>query len=232
MSNNNQNMSFWDRLIKSMTNAHELGKEEDVMLDHDYDGIKELDNVLPPWWVWGFYITIAISIFYYIAIHMLGWYGQEDEYQAELKAFDAKVAKYKADHPEEFNTDNLVAYTDATKLGKGKELFTANGCVACHKPDLGGSIGPNLTDEYYILGGDMKSIFHTITEGGRKGQAMASYASLPKEDRVLLASYILSVAGTNVEGGLKPQGDKWANGIKVVAEAIEETPKTEGEVKE
>jgi len=207
MSNNN-NLSFWDRFIQSMTKANEIGREEDVMLDHDYDGIKELDNVLPPWWVYGFYITIFISIFYYIAIHLLGWYGQQDEYNAELKAHEEKVAQYKIDHPEEFNTDNIVAFTDATNLGKGKELFTSNGCVGCHKADLGGSIGPNLTDDAWILGGSVKEIFNTITEGGTKGSAMTSYASLPKIDRQQLASYILSMKGTNPEGGKAPEGDK------------------------
>ena len=219
---NNENMSFWDRFIKSITKANELGKEEDVMLDHDYDGIKELDNVLPPWWVWGFYITIAITIFYYIAIHVFGQYGQEDEYQAELKAFEAKVAKYKADHPEEFSTDNIVAYTDAANIDKGKAAFTANGCVACHKADLGGSIGPNLTDDNWILGGDVISIFNTITEGGRKGQAMASYAYIAKDERQQLASYILSMQGTNPEGAKAAEGDLWKDGAKVVEETTEE----------
>jgi cytochrome c oxidase cbb3-type subunit 3 len=212
MSNNN--MSLWDRFIKSMTKANELGKEEDVMLDHDYDGIKELDNVLPPWWVYGFYITIAISIFYYVAIYVFDMYGQQDEYNAELKAFQAKVAKYKADHPEEFSTDNLIAFTDAENIGKGKSLFTAKGCVGCHRPDLGGSVGPNLTDEFWILGGDIKSVFNTITEGGRKGSAMTSYASLPREERQQLASYILSMQGTNPEGPKKPEGNKWVDGAK------------------
>lgn len=229
---NNKNMSFWERFIKSVTKANELGHEEDVMLDHDYDGIKELDNILPPWWVWGFYITIAISIFYYIAIHILGWYGQEDEYQAELKAFEAKVAQYKADHPDEFNTDNIVAYTDAENLAKGKAAFTANGCVACHRPDLGGSIGPNLTDNQWILGGDVKTIFKTITEGGRKGQAMASYAYIAKEERQQLASYILSMQGSNPESPKAAEGDLWKDGVKVVEKAVEEVKEAVEEVKE
>ena len=68
MSKKSENISAWKRFLKSMTKAHELGTEEDIMLDHDYDGIKELDNVLPPWWLAGFYITIAARIFYYVMI--------------------------------------------------------------------------------------------------------------------------------------------------------------------
>ncbi len=205
MSNNN--LSFWQRFIKSVTKAHELGKEEDILLDHNYDGIRELDNVLPPWWVWGFYITIAVSIFYYIAIYAFGMYGQEDEYQAELKAYEQKVAQYKKDHPEEFSTKGITAFTDAENLAKGKELFTAKGCVGCHREDLGGQVGPNLTDEYWLHGGTVVDIFNTITNGV-KGTAMASYANLPKVERQQLASYILSKQGSNPENPKAPEGEK------------------------
>ena len=70
----NKELSFWQRLVKKLTKANELGQEEEVMTDHDYDGIRELDNVLPPWWLAGFYITIAASIFYYVMIFGFGKY--------------------------------------------------------------------------------------------------------------------------------------------------------------
>ncbi len=220
---NNENISFWQRFLKSMTKANELGREEDVMTDHDYDGIRELDNVLPPWWLWGFYITIAISIFYYVAIHILGWYGQEDEYQAELKAHEAKVAKYKADHPELFKTENLVAYTDAANIEKGKELFATKTCTACHLADAGGSIGPNMTDEYWILGGGFQNIFNTITKGGRPGKGMVAWEStITQEERRQLASYILTLQGTKPANPKAPEGDLW-EGVKKTVKAIEGT---------
>ena len=224
---NNENMSFWQKFIKSVTKANELGKEEDVMLDHDYDGIKELDNVLPPWWVWGFYITIAISIFYYIAIYILGWYGQEDEYRAELKAHEEKVAAYKEAHPELFKTENLTAYTDAESLAKGKELFATKTCTACHLNDGGGSIGPNLTDDYWILGGGFQNVFNTITKGGRPGKGMVAWeATISQEDRRLLASYVLSLRGTKPAVPKAKEGDLW-DGDKKVDQNATEAPTSE-----
>ncbi len=230
---NNENISFWQRFLKSMTKANELGREEDVMLDHDYDGIKELDNVLPPWWIWGFYITIAISIFYYVAIHILGWYGQEDEYQAELKAHEAKVAKYKADHPELFKTENLIAYADAANIEKGKELFTTKTCTACHLTDGGGSIGPNMTDDYWILGGGFQNVFNTITKGGRPGKGMVAWEStITQKERRQLASYILTLRGTTPASPKAPEGDLWEGVKEPVGSAVESVEEVANDLKD
>ncbi len=229
----NENMSFWQRFMKAATKANELGREEDVMLDHDYDGIKELDNELPPWWLWGFYITIAISILYYILIHIFGWYGQEEEYQAELVAHTAKVAKYKAEHPELFKTENLVAFTDAANLTKGKELFATKTCTACHLVDGGGSIGPNMTDDYWILGGGFQNIFSTIAKGGRPGKGMVAWEStISLEERQQLASYILTLRGTTPANPKAPEGDLWTGDKKESDEEAVEESKTEETPKE
>ena len=209
MSNNIENLSGWQKFIKKMTKAHELGKEEDIMMDHDYDGIHELDNVLPPWWLYGFYITIVISIFYYIMIFM-GNYNQEQEYADDVaqgkKDVAAWMAKDKKDHPEKYT--EAVAFKDAENLAKGKELFTSKTCFACHGADLGGGIGPNLTDNKWIFGGDFKSIFNTITKGGRPGKGMVAWEStISKIERQQLASYIMSMQGTTPAKPKAPEGD-------------------------
>lgn len=224
-------MSSWQKFMKSMTKANDLEREEEVMLDHDYDGIKELDNVLPPWWLYGFFITIGISVFYYVAIYILGWYGQADEYKAEVAQFE----EYKAQHPELFSTANLTALTDAESLAKGKVLFTEKTCVACHLPDGGGLIGPNLTDKNWILGGDFQSVFNTISKGGRPGKGMVAWEStISKDDRQLLASYVLSLQGTTPANPKAPEGDLWENGVKVEAttatDSIPATAETPAEV--
>jgi len=221
MNKNSENISGWKRFMKSMTKANELGTEEDIMLDHDYDGIKELDNVLPPWWLWGFYITIAISVFYYTQVfYNSEKYSQAEEYAAEVAQGKEEVEAYKAANPELFNTDNIVAFTDEENLAKGKELFTTKTCFACHLNDLGGSIGPNLTDNSWILGGDVKSLFNTITNGGRPGKGMIAWEStITREERIQLASYIISMQGT------MPANPKAAEGdiiFPVEAEAVEE----------
>lgn len=208
MNKKSQNISFWKRFMKSMTKANELGKEEDVMLDHDYDGIKELDNVLPPWWLAGFYITIAASIFYYVMIFGFGKYNQVDEFNEEMAKAKAEVEAYKAANPDLFSTENIVAFSDEENLAIGKELFTSKTCTVCHLDDLGGSIGPNLTDDKWIMGGDIQSLFNTISKGGRPGKGMIAWEStLSREEIIQLASYIISMQGTTPANPKPAEGD-------------------------
>jgi cytochrome c oxidase cbb3-type subunit III len=211
MNKKSENISGWKRFIKSITKAHDLGTEEDILLDHDYDGIKELDNVLPPWWLIGFYITIAISIFYYTQVfYNSEKYNQAKEYEAEIAKGKEDVEAYKAANPELFDTANIVAFTDEENLAKGKELFATKTCTACHLTDLGGSIGPNLTDENWILGGGVKEIFNVITKGGRPGKGMIAWENtITREERIQLASYILSMQGTQPANPKAPEGDVW-----------------------
>jgi len=210
MSNNLENLSAWQRFIKKMTKANELGKEEDIMTDHDYDGIKELDNVLPPWWLYGFYITIVISIFYYVMIFAFDAYNQEQEYLDDVAQAKKEVAAWtaqdKIDHPEKYT--EAKASTDPQDIAKGKELFASKTCTACHLTDLGGSIGPNLTDENWVLGGGFENIFNTITKGGRPGKGMVAWeSSISKDERQQLSSYIISMQGTTPANPKAPEGD-------------------------
>ena len=208
MSDNKQ-ISGWKRFLKSMTKANELGKEDEVMTDHEYDGIRELDNVLPPWWKYGFYITILIGIFYYVQVFTNSEkYSQEMEYANEVEQSKKEIEEYIKANPDLFNTENLEVFTDAENLAKGKELFTTKTCTACHLEDLGGSIGPNLTDENWVLGGDMSNIFNTITKGGRPGKGMISWEStLSLLERQQLSSYIISMQGTAPANPKAPEGD-------------------------
>ena len=207
----NTELSFWKRIVKSLTKANELGQEEDVMTDHDYDGIRELDNVLPPWWLYGFYITIAIGIFYYIQVFTNSEeYSQAEEYATAVAEGKAEVEQYKKDNPDKFNDANLVALTDPADIAKGKELFASKTCTACHLVDGGGSIGPNLTDENWILGGGFKNIFNTITKGGRPGKGMIAWeGTVNQKERQQLTSYILTLKGTTPPNPKAPEGDVW-----------------------
>ena len=209
MNKKSENISGWKRFMKSMTKAHELGTEEDILLEHDYDGIKELDNVLPPWWLYGFYITIAISIYYIFQVfYNPEEFSQAKEYEIEVAEAKAEFEAYKAANPDEFDNSNLIAFTDAENIAKGKELFTSKTCFACHLNDLGGSIGPNLTDNKWILGGDVKSLFNTISKGGRPGKGMIAWEStISREERIQLASYIISMQGTQPATPKAPEGD-------------------------
>jgi len=208
MNKNSEKISLWKKIMKWLTRAHDLGEEEDIMLDHDYDGIKELDNVLPPWWLIGFYITIAISIFYYVMILGFDKYNQYDEFSSAIATAKEEVEAYKAANPELFSTENIVVFTDADNLEIGKSLFSSKTCVVCHLIDLGGSIGPNLTDNKWIFGGDVKTIFNTISKGGRSGKGMIAWEStISRLEMQQLASYIISMQGTQPANPKASEGD-------------------------
>ncbi|MDH5414869.1 MAG: cytochrome c, partial [Flavobacteriaceae bacterium] len=140
----------------------------------------------------------------------LGKYKQADEYNAEVARDKAAIEQYRKDNPELFDDANLVALTDAASIEKGKELFTTKTCTACHLADGGGSIGPNLTDEYWILGGGFKNIMNTLAKGGRPGKGMIAWEStLSQLERQQLASYILSIEGTTPATPKAPEGEIW-----------------------
>lgn len=209
---------FYQGIMKKLTRSKEIHEEHDVLLDHDYDGIKELDNVLPPWWVKLFYITILFAFVYLVRFHIVNDYTQEEEFETEMEIARAEIEKYKLTAPDLMDKDKVTLLTDATALAEGKAIYDAK-CVACHKPDGGGSIGPNLTDAHWVLGGGIKNVFNTIMEGGREGKGMISWkAEIKPSDIQKVASYILSLQGTNPKDAKAPEGDIWID---------ENAPKTE-----
>ncbi len=192
--------------MQSMTKAHDLGKEDEILLaDHDYDGIKELDNVLPPWWKYGFYITILVGVFYYIQVFTNAeQYSQEQEYLAEVEKAQQELDAYKAANPDAFKVTLL---TDDASLAAGKTVFEKN-CVACHMADGGGGIGPNLTDDKWILGGGIDNVVNTLNNGGRPGKGMISWKNvLSNEETQQVASYVISLNGTTPANPKAPEGD-------------------------
>lgn len=215
---------FYQGIVQKLTRSKEMEEEHDVLLDHDYDGIKELDNVLPPWWVGLFYITIIFAIVYTIRFHIMGDYTQAEEFETEMAMARADVEKYKLTAPDLLDKDKVTLLTDAGALAEGKKLFETN-CVACHKPDGGGSIGPNLTDEYWILGGGIKNVFNTLMEGGREGKGMVSWKTTIKpSDLQKVASYVLSLQGTKPVDGKPAEGDIWVDENAPKVEGAIETP--------
>ncbi|NQW36042.1 MAG: c-type cytochrome [Flavobacteriales bacterium] len=203
----NKEQSFIKRLMKSLTKANELGQEDKVMTDHDYDGIRELNNVLPPWWLYGFYITIIIGIFYYVQVFTNSEeYSQDKEFVNDVEQANKDIEAYKTAHPELFKTD-VVLFTDAENLAAGKTIFEAT-CLACHMADGGGGIGPNLTDDHWILGGGIEKIYHTISEGGRPGKGMIPWKGSFKPMQIQqVASYVISLQGTTPANPKASEGD-------------------------
>lgn len=199
----------WAGFIQSITKSKSVEQEEDVLLEHDYDGIQELDNELPPWWVALFYITIAFSVIYLIRYYAMDGPTQAQEYEMEMTQAKAEVEEYLKNTPDLINFDNVELLTDASSLDKGREVFVKH-CVACHTDDAGGMIGPNLTDEYWILGGGIKNVYKTISNGGRPDKGMISWKSTIRPTKIQqVASYILSLQGTSPKNPKAPEGEKW-----------------------
>ncbi|WP_339838689.1 cbb3-type cytochrome c oxidase N-terminal domain-containing protein [uncultured Flavobacterium sp.] len=188
---------FYQGIVAKMTRSKSIDQEEDVMLEHDYDGIKELDNVLPPWWVYLFYSCIVFAVVYFIRFQIYGDYTQAEEFEAEMAQADIDIKEYLKTAPDMMDKESVTLLSDAGALSEGKAIFTTN-CVACHRADAGGAIGPNLTDEYWILGGGIKNVFNTLVEGGRSGKGMISWKDqLKPTEMQKVASYVLSLQGSN-----------------------------------
>lgn len=210
------NISFKDsewfkKLMKSLTKSEPLENESQLLLEHDYDGIKELDNNLPPWWVYLFYAGIIFGVVYMVRYEILGADNQETELKKELAQAKIEVAEYMKTAPDMMDEKTVTLLTEPADLASGKEIFTTN-CAACHRADAGGQIGPNLTDDNWVLGGGIKNLFHTINNGGRDGKGMIAWkGTLKPKEMQKVASYVLSLKGSNPKDPKAPEGEIWVD---------------------
>ncbi|WP_338357592.1 cbb3-type cytochrome c oxidase N-terminal domain-containing protein [Yeosuana marina] len=214
-------------IYKKLAGTKPIEAESELILDHNYDGIKELDNSLPPWWIYSFYASIVFAAVYLVNVHILGNNSQFDEYAEEYKQAEISIAEYKKNAKDLVDINTVTQLTDAADLSAGKAIFMQN-CVACHMADGGGGIGPNLTDKHWILGGGIKNVFHTITEGGRDGKGMIAWKQNFKPSEIAqVASYVLSLQGTTPANPKEPQGDIiWPDETEETP-AVDETKTTE-----
>ena len=209
----------WHQLDKQFfTKAVPLDKEADLLLDHDYDGIKELDNALPPWWKYGFYITIVVAVLYLLKFEV--WHtgmNPTEEYNTEMTTAKIETEAYLASAKENVD-ENSVTELDVAGIAAGKAIF-AKTCVPCHLAEGQGLVGPNLTDEYWIHGGGIKDIFKTIKYGYPDKGMQSWQTTYSPVQMQQLASYIRSLKGTNPPNPKAPQGDLY----KEVAAAEDST---------
>ncbi len=202
------NWAWAKKLISKWTEAKAVEQEDEIILDHNYDGIKELDNNLPPWWLYMFYATIIFAAVYLVRYHVLGADNQDMEYAKAVTEAKKELAAFKSTSPETvIDAETATVLTSEADLNRGKAVYNLN-CAACHVADGGGGIGPNLTDEYWVLGGGMKNIFNTIANGGRDGKGMVAWnKTLKPADIQKVASYIISMQGTTPAKPKAPEGE-------------------------
>ncbi len=197
-------LNWWERF----NSFRPIEEEKELELDHEYDGIRELDNRLPPWWLYGFYFTIlfaGVYLWYYHVSHRGPSSAQE--FEMAMKKGEEQKAEYlkKAGNLIDENTVKLL--TDAKDLDAGKTIFTTV-CKACHGEHGEGTvIAPNLTDDYWLHGGKVNDVFKTI-KYGVAGKGMQSWQESYSPLQIAqLASYIKSIHGTKPANAKAPEGE-------------------------
>ena len=184
-------------------------RDEDRLLDHEYDGIREYDNPLPRWWLWIFWVSIAWSVVYFANVipGVGSGAGRVRQYESEMAAARAKYGDPRAALATVDDATIVAATADPARVEAGRVTFMTN-CVACHRDDAGGNIGPNLTDEYWIHGGKPEQVLATI-RAGVLPKGMPAWGQQLGEQRVReVAAYVMTLHNTHVPGGKAPQGDK------------------------
>lgn len=182
--------------------------EKDLLLDHDYDGIQELDHPLPMWWLFTFYGAIVFAIGYYVFYTFMDGPTLKEEYKKEMAVHVKKQQAYR-EKISDFDDDKFSNYIRNEELvAYGQEIFEMN-CVSCHKAEGLGDIGPNLADNYWLYAeGTPDTVFEFILQGNPEGGMPSWVDKLEEDDLYALTSYIMSLQGTN-KSGKEPQGEQY-----------------------
>jgi len=189
-----------------ITKSTPIEKEQEILLDHNYDGIKELDNHIPPWFHALFWGAIIFAAIYLVKFHIIGAGNvMEQEYNEEIQAaLLQKQILLKTGAL--LNEETVTALTDASALQDGKDVFQKN-CVACHGQNGEGLVGPNLTDDYWIHGGGIKNIYLTIKNGVPSKGMISWQTQLTPNQMQAVGSYVISLHGTNPLNAKAPEGN-------------------------
>ncbi|MCB0733832.1 MAG: c-type cytochrome [Flavobacteriales bacterium] len=208
-SEEEQSRSSWERIFQLKS----LKSDKDTVIDHPHDGIYELDNPPPPWFMWLFYLTVLFAVVYYVRFTFTDYgYTQADEYnkEVELAMADQESRLEKEGNAIDENTVTLL--TDEVSLAKGKSIFDGN-CAICHGNYGQGATGPNFTDNYFLHGGSIKDLYKTIKYGVVEKGMISWQSQLSPQAIQLVASYVKSFQGTTPPvPGKDPQGELYVEG--------------------
>jgi len=200
--------SAFAKFRRVITKTTPVETEHELLLNHDYDGIKELDSQIPPWFLWLFYITIFFSIVYMLDYHVFNSSPlQVEEYQLQVKQAEVERAAL-MNSGAMLNEETVTLLSDQAAIENGKQIFATN-CVACHTADGGGLVGPNLTDDYWIHGGGIKNVFKTIKYGVVAKGMISWQSQLNPKQMQDVSSYIISLHGTTPANPKAPEGTIW-----------------------
>lgn len=199
---NEKAISWW----QSFTGLRPIENEKDIMIKDSHDGIIELDNPTPPWFMYLFYSTILFGLIYLINYHVIQDGNiQETEYKTDMAKAEKERANYLKKFAQTINENNVVLSTSNKDLLEGSKIYNTN-CVACHGNLGQGGVGPNLTDQFWIHGASINDLFKTITNGVPEKGMIAWNKTINPLQIQQVASYILSLQDTNPPGAKEPQG--------------------------
>ncbi|MCB9072493.1 MAG: c-type cytochrome [Bdellovibrionaceae bacterium] len=179
----------------------------DVVLDHEYDGIQELNNPLPMWWLWTFFGTIIFAFIYWIHYSVGGGMSLDGHLQAQLQQIEEQKQLEAKNQPQKNEADLETLPKNAAVVAQGNKVFQMN-CANCHGDKGQGGIGPNLTDNYWIHGdGKMTSVMATIKDGVLE-KGMPSWGPIFKPEEIeALAAFVVNLRGSNPANAKAPQGE-------------------------
>lgn len=194
------------KLMHMLSQRPSMDDEQSLLLDHDYDGIKELNNKIPPWFMAIFYGAIIWAVIYMVDFHVIGSGNvQEEEYAEEVRvaSLEREILNKSGTL---INEDNVTVLEDDASISGGKEIFKKN-CVACHGANGEGLVGPNFTDDYWIHGNKINDLFKTIKYGVPAKGMISWQTQLDPTQMQEVASYILTLRGSNPPNPKAPEGD-------------------------
>lgn len=195
-------ISWWQKVLS----LKPLSEEKDMLIEHSYDGIRELDNPIPGWFNFLFYGSIIFGIVYFLNYHVFKTGKlQDEEYVIEMKEAEKERELFLSKSANMVDENTVTLDLNPETLAAGKALYTQS-CTPCHGAGGEGTVGPNLTDDYWIHGGDVKSVFKTIKYGVPDKGMIAWEKQLSPKQIAELANYIKSLKGTNPPNPKAPQG--------------------------
>lgn len=215
----------WNNFWIGLLGLRPIEEEKDLMIDHEYDGIVELDNPIPVWFNVLFYGTVVFGFIYLLVYHVFGWgMNQDQEYLHEMAQAEKAKQEYLAQSASLVD-ESSVEFNEALAPA-GKAIFMVN-CAACHGNNGEGTIGPNLTDRHWIHGGEIKDIFKTVKYGVPEKGMVPWEQTLTPAQIAEVSSYIITLRDTN------PANAKAAEGIEVTyGGGSEQEPTAEDAVNE
>lgn len=215
----------WNKFFTKMNNTVSIDEEDKLDLQHDYDGIRELDNKIPSWWLYSFYGTILIGVIYMYRMFISETMpDQITELHEENRLAQIKIQEYLKNAANNVDENSVVMLDDAG-IASGQKLFKSMGCITCHGENgEGNSVGPNLTDDYWLHKGSINDIFYSIKYGWPEKGMKSWKDDLSPIQIAQIASYIKSLKGSNPPNAREPQGD-----IYVDENTTDETTSTDSD---